>query len=371
MFDIVQQFIFLFFAFYGFLKILNFYRKKKKINFYEVEEISSLISIIIPCRNEEKRLKTLLSSLQEQTYKNYEVIVVDDNSTDNTIALAKEYKARVFEVKDFYKDEEGKSIACYVGAINAKGDYLLFLDADVFLKKNALEYVTKHFPTNSILTIQPYHKMYHFYEQFSLFSNLIVILGLDAGNFKNSYETKRGFFGPFMMIKKENYFRVGGHLKIKETIIEDMALGLLFLKNGIKIYTIPHEMLIFFRMYPEGFFSLFNGWMKNMVLGARRSGFLTILTVTGIVASSFIIPISLIKMCIYNNFYGSIFYAVLYFIFSIMLYITSRKTGNFKFLSCLLFPVFALFFVVVFLSSLFVKIFSFSINWRGRKVKVK
>ncbi len=99
-----------------------------------------VVSVIIPTKNEEKYLPRLLESIKKQTYKNYEVIVADGNSTDRTVEIAKKHGARVIDGKDH--PGKGRN----QGAKHAKGEILLFLDADTILPDEKwLEMVVREF----------------------------------------------------------------------------------------------------------------------------------------------------------------------------------------------------------------------------------
>lgn len=91
------------------------------------------ISIIITTKNEEKVIGRLLESISFQTYKNYEVILVDNKSSDKTLSIAKEHNA-----KTYIKGPE-RSAQRNFGASKSHGSYLLFLDADMELSPNVLE----------------------------------------------------------------------------------------------------------------------------------------------------------------------------------------------------------------------------------------
>ena len=93
-------------------------------------------SIIIPARNEESNLPGLLSSLKSQAFLPDEVIVVDDNSEDDTVRVASEYKAHVITSSSLPEGWLGKPWSCHQGAQEARGDVFIFLDADTFLEAN-------------------------------------------------------------------------------------------------------------------------------------------------------------------------------------------------------------------------------------------
>jgi len=85
------------------------------------------VSVIIPAYNSSKYLKNAIDSVRNQTFENYEIIIVDDGSTDNTRYLVREYKN---DVKYLYQENGGVAKARNTGIMNASGDYLAFLDAD-------------------------------------------------------------------------------------------------------------------------------------------------------------------------------------------------------------------------------------------------
>lgn len=91
------------------------------------------ISVVISTKNEESNLPFLLKSLRTQTYKKFEMLVVDNGSEDKTKSIAKKYGAKVFE-KGFERSAQRN-----YGAKKSKGDWVLFLDADMILSERVLE----------------------------------------------------------------------------------------------------------------------------------------------------------------------------------------------------------------------------------------
>jgi len=102
------------------------------------------VSIIIPVYNSEKTLKLCLDAIFRQTYKNFEVIIVDDCSKDNSYNIAKKYKKNNCKIIKLKKNS-GPAVARNIGARYAKGEFLMFVDSDVALKKNVLSLIIEKF----------------------------------------------------------------------------------------------------------------------------------------------------------------------------------------------------------------------------------
>ncbi|MEM3823532.1 MAG: glycosyltransferase family 2 protein [Candidatus Bathyarchaeia archaeon] len=96
-----------------------------------------LVSVIIPTYNSQTTLRQCLQSIQKQTYKKLETIVVDRHSTDETVQIAKNFKTKLFYVT------QERSTAKNFGAKNACGEYLLFLDSDMELSPRVVEECVK------------------------------------------------------------------------------------------------------------------------------------------------------------------------------------------------------------------------------------
>jgi 4,4'-diaponeurosporenoate glycosyltransferase len=367
--DLIQLLLFVYLASLGFWRIRRFYTAP--LDRYAAPESSETVSlsVIIPARNEEQRLPALLDSLQNQTIKPQEIIVVDDGSTDGTEAVARRYNCRVVHPED--PDWSGKSAACYAGARAATGEYVLFFDADVYLAADALEYVYRYRKKDRVVSIQPYHYMERTYEQCSLYFNLVAILGLDLGRWRHPFNTQLGFFGPCVLMDRDTYLATGGHSLVRDSILEDMALGQALAKLHIPLLALPHNNRLSFRMYAEGFKKLFDGWSKNMGIAAQRSSLWTILIISAIMALSFFIPGQLLIALVSANLPFMLLYGATYVLFAGLLFVSSRRIGAFWFWSCLCFPLFASFFILVLVRSLVMQLFNIPIEWRGRRVNIR
>lgn len=101
--------------------------------------MSNMISIIVPVYNSELYLKKCLESIISQTYKNIEIICVDDNSSDHSFKILQEYEKKDQRLKVIHKENEGVSLARNAGLDVAQGDYILFVDSDDWIDKSTCE----------------------------------------------------------------------------------------------------------------------------------------------------------------------------------------------------------------------------------------
>ena len=98
-----------------------------------------MISVILPVYNVENYLQYAMDSLKKQTYKNFEIILVNDGSTDNSGKLCDKYSEKYSNVKVFHKENGGLSDARNFGVKKAKGEFITFLDPDDYLEVYSLE----------------------------------------------------------------------------------------------------------------------------------------------------------------------------------------------------------------------------------------
>ena len=115
-------------------------------------------SIIVPIYQSENYLEKCLSSILNQTYSNYEVIMVNDGSKDHSDKIMNSFSKKDKRFLPFFKENGGLSDARNYGVKRANGDYLLFLDADDYLELNALEIISSHLKTSPDLL--KYHFQY-------------------------------------------------------------------------------------------------------------------------------------------------------------------------------------------------------------------
>ena len=331
------------------------------------------LSIIIPARNEANRLPKLLNSLKEQSTYNVEIIVVDDDSKDQTVAIAKRYGVQVIE-RNSTDEGLGKSAACWRGAQKSDGDWLLFLDADTYFDDQfSLQHLLNTYQSvgeNGILSFQPYHKIAHLNENLSAVFNIILMAGMNTFTPIGDKLKAAGSFGPCILCTREDYFNVGGHKEIQGAIMDDLALGELFDKNGFPVRCYSGKETISFQMYPEGIKALVEGWTKSFGTAVQSTHPLVTSIISSWISGSFFSVFALIGALNIGHFNLVLSTSLLCILYLMQFYWLARRVGNFKFYALVLYPFQFLFFIGLFAWSLVLTKVFHRVKWRGRNIEV-
>lgn len=226
------------------------------------------ISVIVPARNEEKIAGESLAALVTQNYPAFEIIFVNDQSTDSTLAVAKDAlkNCRFGRIIDGAPQPAGetwvgKSWALMQGVGKSKGDWLLFIDADVVhhplaLKKAAAKALQLRVDA---LSMFPTIHCLSFWEKMimPLFATLSVLVEpLDGASHPEKSAAR--LCGAFVLIKRSVYESAGTHAAVHDRILEDMALAQILKRQGRRIWLTYTRDLGRTRMY-EHFQELWHG----------------------------------------------------------------------------------------------------------------
>ena len=238
-----------------------------------VLESSLIVSLLIPLRNERSRLSQLLQSLEKLNVPFLEIILLDDESEDGTFEeLQKINTPKFLLLKGMPLPEGwvGKNWACHQLSEKAKGDILVFCDADVAIGEKAIERTVSWIETLKVdaLTALPFQKMESISEKSIIpFVMHLPVLGLLPLRWLCQLRRPSMVVanGQWLAIKKQSYHACGGHESVKNVIIEDMALGRNLVRNGFSLLPVlaTHDLKV--RMY-ESFESLVEGFTKNLFL---------------------------------------------------------------------------------------------------------
>ncbi len=329
-------------------------------------------SVIIPARNEEKSLPILLRSLREQSFRPYEIIVVDGTSEDRTFEIARREGAIVMPSGPLPAGWLGKPWACCQGASVAKGDLLIFLDADTFMEKDGLkQIIDTYLARDGVVTVQPFHQTKQLYEQLSGYFNIIELAGMGTFTALGNLIKPIGLFGPCVIMSRKYYFKSGGHRQVKGEVVEDLALGSRIKKQKVPIHCYGGRGTLSFRMYPNGLGELVEGWGKGFATGALKTPLPLLAALILWIGGSITATSHVIQSLSGANTAAVLIWGTTYLLYAAQIYWMLARAGTFKFYTALLYPVSLLFFLVVFIRSFFLIYIRKSVNWKGQKISLK
>jgi glycosyltransferase involved in cell wall biosynthesis len=236
------------------------------------------VSIIVPARNEKARLGDCLASLTAQTGVAFEIIVVDDFSTDRTREIAQSFAGvRVISPEPLPEDWTGKNWtgknnAAIAGAKEARAQWLLFTDADTVHLPGSLARALAEAEDESkneradLLSYSPEQVVVTFAER----AVMPVIFAELAAQYppQKVREQSSGIVaanGQYILVRRAAYDAVGGHAAVATEILEDVALARLFRNAGKRVYFRYGGDAVRTRMY-RNWAQLREGWTKNLAL---------------------------------------------------------------------------------------------------------
>src|SRR6201998_3437561 len=198
------------------------------------------VSVIVPARNAEASLRACLESLLAQVGIEFEIIVVDDGSTDGTRAIAESFAGvRVIHPGPLPPGWTGKNNAVTAGAREARGEWLLFTDADTVHKAGSLARALAEAKQHhaDLLSYSPEQEVHGFWEK----AVMPVIFAELARTYRPSEVSDARLpaaaaNGQYLLITRSAYDAVGGHAAIATTLLEDVALARAVKASGRTIF---------------------------------------------------------------------------------------------------------------------------------------
>lgn len=263
----------------------------------QLASTSPLVSILIPARNEAANISTTLKELLNQTYQNYEIVVLDDQSSDATkeVVLNMADNSPNLELltgENLPDGWSGKNWACHQLSQVARGELLLFTDADVRWHPDALASLLQKFEQSNadLLTIWPTQITITPAERLTVPLIAMVILSylpLPAVHHLST-PSFAAANGQCLLFTKNAYEKIGGHTAVKSSIVEDIELARNIKTQGLKLRMADGNQLISCRMYTS-WSQVFAGFAKNILAGHANSPILLLLS-AGFHWSLFLFP---------------------------------------------------------------------------------
>ena len=289
-------------------------------------------------------------------------------------ALAAAGGARVVAAPPLPDGWAGKPWACHVGARQATGDVLVFLDADVVLGTDGLDRIVASWQRSTpdgLLSVQPFHTTLQAHEQLSAYPNLISMMA--SGAFAAGQRTWAPVaFGPCMVTSADAYRQVGGHEVVADEIIEDVHLARAYGAAGRPVAILAGGSAASFRMYPGGLRQLVDGWTKNLAGGPRLMSLVPMVGSVAWVLASIVIASDLVR-ALASAVGGELRWVPVaaWAVAAAQLTVLLRRIGRFAWWAGPAFPVLLAGFVALFVRSGIQRALRRSVRWRGRSVAVR
>lgn len=261
-----------------------------------------LISVVVPARNEALNIERCVRSLLAQGYPRFEVIAVDDASTDETPQIlarlaAEDARLKVVQGLPLKKGWTGKNNAVFSGVQHARGEWLLFVDADVAIDPGALSaaYAAALQRQVKMVTLWARQELVTFWER----AVQPVVIGLNMSTDTllrvNDMRYPDWAFanGQFILVERAAYEQVGGHARVRDAVVEDQKLSWEFKHAGLPIVMMDGTAVLSTRMYTS-LNGIWEGWSKNNFLMLNRSfiiAFLAVLATYTLAISPFFLTV--------------------------------------------------------------------------------
>lgn len=292
--------------------ILSFLAGEKKKKLLYSDDELPYVTVIIPAYNEEETIGKTIDSIAKSDYPRFEVLVVDDGSTDDTLKIAKKFQSK--SIKVFHKENGGKATALNFGIKKAKGEIIFTMDADTFAAPQSMKNMTRFFKADDVMSVTPAIVTANPRNIFERIQHTEYVLGLFL---RKAFSSLRSIYvapGAFSAYRKKFFEKHGGYEE--DNITEDLEMGLRIQFKGYHTENCPEAPV--YTVSPRTFGALlvqrrrwYSGLMKNLwdyrkILG-RKYGDL----------GTFVIPVAL----------TSIFFSLIatsYFFINALLFIKNQ-----------------------------------------------
>ena len=228
-----------------------------------------LVSVIVPAKDEEANIGAALETILAQDYPNIEIIVVDDRSTDGTAeavrrVAARDGRVRLVQVKELAAGWFGKPHAMHTGAREARGEWLLFVDADCRQAPHSVRVGVEFCAAEGgeMLSLWPVLEMHGFWENAVQPVAGSVLVAWFRPGWVNDPKHRAAFAnGQYILIRRSTYEAVGGHGAVRAKVVEDIAFAREVKGRGHRLLNAVGQDLFTTRMY-DSLRAMWKGWTR-------------------------------------------------------------------------------------------------------------
>jgi glycosyltransferase involved in cell wall biosynthesis len=332
------------------------------------------LSVIIPARNEEDCVGDCLRSLATQSERDWqlgrdwEIIVIDDNSTDRTHTIATSFPdLTVLRAPTLERGWTGKANAVWAGAQAARGEWLLFTDADTVHEPGHLSRAIVEAERHNVamLSYSPRQIVTGLWQRALMplvFSELS--LAYPPARVSDSETHIAAANGQFLLIRRDVYFRIGGHEAVKDAVLEDVELASIVKRRklGLRFRYAPEAVSTW--MY-RSFGAMIEGWTKNLALLFGNAIALAAWRILDLVLL-FGLPVLTWFLYERNLPLVWLFALLLIWLRNLWRYYRRVAKSNFPFADCLITPIALSLFAALLYRSWFSHTVTKRVAWKGR-----
>lgn len=229
-----------------------------------------LVSIIIPARNEERNIEICIRSALALDYPNLQILVADDRSTDRTAEIIESIsnedpRVRLIRVHELPAGWAGKPHALHTASSHASGEWLLFLDADTMVHAQNLRVALAYAQAEKVdvLSMLSAMRCETFWERaIQPLASIGLMLFFKVPNVNDDRRPKSALAsGQYIFMKRTAYDRIGGHVAVRDKLMEDIAIAQLTKRNGLRLRLVSAPELTSTRMYATPS-EMLRGWSR-------------------------------------------------------------------------------------------------------------
>lgn len=334
------------------------------------------VSVLVPARDEELNIDPCVRSLLSQDYPNFEVIVLDDDSSDGTweklTSLAEgNGKLKILKGKPLPDAWTGKNWACHQLAKASKGELLLFTDADTRHHPDTLKKAVAAIQQEKadFLTALPREEAKTLAEKLTIpmISCGIFSLFPVAIAHKSAKPVLSLTIGQFMLFRRHAYDKIGGYEAVRQEVLDDMVLGRMIKESGFRWRLVDASDYVSCRMY-HNLKGVFDGFTKNIFL-LFKNNTLSYLPIWLWIGALFLLPIILLLLVMADVSVprSSVQLALLSTALSLLLWGISISRFRYPLYITLFYPIIILLWSMIGVRSMIMTLTG-NLTWKGRRI---
>lgn len=312
--------------------------------------------VIIPARNEEAVIGRAVRSFPDSL-----TVVIDDHSTDQTVARAVEAGAVVRPAQPLERGWLGKPNACWTGALYTDSAWILFTDADTWYEPRFLPSMLGYASANALhaVTVFPRQELGKWYEKLLVpYVHGLWFTGISARHVDDPKHPEALANSQCLLFRRTAYNFIGGHKAVASNALEDVALARLIKRHRMSIAVLRCESVAHVRMY-SSFGSMWRGLQKHSFRVLRSNARATMIVILAALITTSWVPLMAALL-----FYNLALPALLFFFVPVLAW-SAWYRSIFR---ALLVPLAICFFPAIAVSALIKAIFGIKTDWKGRRV---